>query len=118
MKKSLRDIVLIGVVFCLLIVINLVQAYRHPTQLTPLFIAVQIGLFSCYLGWIGIGELRRIGKYRLVKSLQVAGFILIIAIFFSPSAVGRFIFIVLIGVMMLMAFAIAMWYRYINDRDI
>lgn len=116
MKTSRGNAALIGIVFLFLIGMNFVQAHRHPAPLNPLFIAVQIGLLSCYLCWIGIGELRKHSRFRLIKSIQLAGFISMIGIIVSPSAGSRLACIALVAMIMLTAFAVAMWYKFINDR--
>jgi hypothetical protein len=117
-KKSLRDSVATGVVFALFIALNIADAYRSHRLLAPSFIASQFVIFFCYLGWIGLSELLRIGKYRLVRSVQLVAFIFFIAIWCLPSVAARFIVVVLVGATMLMVFVFAMWCRHAGDREI
>jgi hypothetical protein len=118
-KKTFGDLILIGLVFALLVGINVIQAYKFAGQMSPLMMMAQFALFFCYLGWVAMSEFRRIGKYRFITTLRVIGMTLIVAALFSSTMNARLIFGVLLGVVMLIAFVVAMWYRFANKhRDI
>lgn len=113
-NNSNRDILWMGLIIAAVIGINVITASRPPQQFTMIFLVAQIVIFLCYIGWIGLGELRRVEKLGLVRSFQVIIVVLALPVLFSSSVSLRLILLILCGVTMLTAFAIGMWYKHFN----
>lgn len=113
-NNSKHDILGMGLIIAAVIGINVITASRPPKQFTMVFLVAQIVIFLCYLGWIGLGELRKVEKLGLVRSFQVIVVVLALPALFSSSVSLRLIMLILCGVTMLAAFAIGMWHKHFN----
>ena len=115
--KSLQGRSLIATgMFVLVTVANLAIAYRYDIPITTKYIFLQFLVAIYFLGWLGLGELRRLGKPRLLRSIQIT--VVLIAVPLLAGLVNGHgeALSVLGGVVMCYAFGAAMWYRRTGSR--
>jgi hypothetical protein len=85
--------------------------YAHAVPLKAEGVLQESLVVFLYLGWVGIGELRRCGKHQLIRKIQAAMIILLAPLLLRHTGSFNVVFMVLSAAVMLFAFVMGLWYR-------
>lgn len=115
---SFRAKAIIGaVVLMFVVVVNFIIGASHSMKITPETVGMQFLICCGYLGWLGLVELRRLGKTQMVREIQVIEFILVAPVLMGIVTSSANWLLMLAGAGMLAAFGLGMWHRRVAANE-